>query len=872
MHDDLSIDADSPFPGGLEVDLTDPEVARARAAIASRLLGTPKTPSAIGRYMIIERLGAGGMGIVYTAYDPELDRKVALKLLFGPQSNEIERQRLVREAKAMAKLSHPNVVHVYDAGEHEGRVFVAMELVRGQTLRAWTRSSPRTVREVVAMCVQAGRGLAAAHAAGIIHRDFKPDNVIIGEDGRARVLDFGLARRVAEDEDTWPHGPVASPLLRASVTRTGAVVGTPGYVAPEQLRGGAPDVLSDQFSFCVTVWEALSGALPYPRELHTSPDADWRIAAPPRGTMPRWVERVLRRGLGERDRYPRLDELLRELRRDPTRQRLRIAGAVAVLASVGGAFAIGLRARDGAAAAEPCSGGEQVLATAWTDADRDAAVAAVAALGTPYADVLAPRLQTQLAEHASAWIEQHREVCLAHQRGEQSAELLDLRMTCLQRSKRALVTLGGLMREATAADLTGIASAASSLPAPRLCEDVEALAAGMTPPPPEARPIAERLAEVQTLVLAGHDGDASALVDAVVVDARAVGHGPLLAEALSTQGTILIALVGRADAVPPLREAVDVAMRSGADELAVQAWARQAWAVASDATSTPEQFPPGRELIVALAERRPKSATTAGLYLDLGAVELAANNREGVREMYTRVIAIASGLADPRVARIHAQALTGLAELEPEPAVRLRMCEQAIALMTEAAGAEHDRTLWIRRTCALHFPEAADALEALVSACDDARRFHGQEREDPDTCWKLPALLAELVGDDARSLAATREWARLAFVRNRPLASGYLALREGQAATAEGILAQLVAKLESRSARPWWVEAELGEAEVALGRAQRELGRPEAAETIARGVRRQEGGGTPLSQKRGWMLRHAKAVQSDALGGRSRAP
>ncbi len=866
MEDDFSIDAESPFPGAFAVDPADPEVARAQAAIAARLLGKAKSPSVIGRYLVVERLGAGGMGIVYAAYDPELDRKIALKLLFSREASDAERHRLVREAKALAKLSHPNVVHVYDAGEHEGRVFVAMELVRGETLRAWVRSKKRTLRQVLAVCLEAGRGLAAAHAAGIVHRDFKPDNVLVGEDGRARVLDFGLARRVADDDETGPITPRRAWDPRGSVTRTGAVLGTPGYIAPEQLLGEPADVLGDQFSFCATVWEAITGTLPYPPELQAAPELPWKIEAPPRGSMPRWVERVLRRGLGESGRYPRLDELLRELARDPAQLRLRIVGALVMVASVGAAFAIGTSSRGSALVDEVCTGGERALLEAWPLADREAAAAAVASIGTEYATLLSPLLQSRIDAHVGAWTTQHREACLAHRRGEQSADLLDRRMTCLQRSKRALATVGRLMREATEADLAGIMLAAGSLPDPQLCGDLEGLEPAIAPPPPEARPIAERLAEVQTLAQAGHGKEANALVEAVVADARVVGHGPLLAEALATQGKIMIDVVGRGEAVAPLREAVEVAMRSGADEIVVDAWGQQAWAVATGASTGHSQFPAGRELVVGMAERRPKSMTTLGLYQNLAGVELAAHNREGARVMYERVVALASEIPNGRATRTHAQALAGLAEFEPDPVIRVRMGEEAVALMTEIAGAEHPRTLWVRRICAMHRPEAKDVLAAIVSACDDSNRLHGEARDDADTCWKLRAVMAELVGDREQSLAATRTWARVARKSAGPQASAYLALREGDARTAEASFTQIIAGLEAQQPRPWWTEADLAEAEVALGRAQRALGRPEAAATIERGIRRLEGDGRRLSPRGAWLLRHAYAVQAGKIG------
>jgi serine/threonine protein kinase len=222
----------------------------------------------VGRYVLLDAVGSGGMGVVYAAYDPELDRKVAIKLLrfdrLGSEAGERDRLRLQREAQAIARLSHPNVVHVYDVGTFGDQVFVAMEFVAGRTLRQWAEEEPRPWREVVDRFALAGRGLAAAHAAGLIHRDFKPDNVLLGDDGRVRVVDFGLARPAGqqpapEGERTPSGGTLAHPL-----TEWGVVVGTPAYMAPEQLRGEASDERSDQLSFCVSLYETLYGERPFP--------------------------------------------------------------------------------------------------------------------------------------------------------------------------------------------------------------------------------------------------------------------------------------------------------------------------------------------------------------------------------------------------------------------------------------------------------------------------------------------------------------------------------------------------------------------------------------------------------------------------------
>jgi serine/threonine protein kinase len=255
-----------------------------------KLLESP--PSHIGEYAILRTLGSGGMGIVFVGYDERLDRKVAVKLLRASVRDGDEgRARILREAQAMARLSHPNVVQVYDVGEHDGAVYVAMEFVAGETLREWSER-PRPWREVVAVLVGAGRGLAAAHAEGLVHRDFKPDNVLVGKDGRPRVLDFGLARATNSDvdlaarDDPEPATDSQDPL-GTEITRDGAVVGTPAYMSPQQHVGDPPDPRSDQFSFCVTAYETLYGKRPFragTRQELTGAMVNGAIVPPPTNT------------------------------------------------------------------------------------------------------------------------------------------------------------------------------------------------------------------------------------------------------------------------------------------------------------------------------------------------------------------------------------------------------------------------------------------------------------------------------------------------------------------------------------------------------------------------------------------------------------
>ncbi|MBL4689267.1 MAG: serine/threonine protein kinase [Nannocystaceae bacterium] len=303
----------------------------------------------LGRYVVLDLLGTGGLGCVYAAYDPELDRRVAVKIL-QPRAEialaERAQPMLKREAQALAKLAHPNVVPVHDVGTIEDRVFIAMELVRGPTLREWLKQERRTWQQVRDVFVQAGRGLLAAHRAGLVHRDFKPTNVLLAEDDRPQVVDFGLARAVSQvvppsnSAGSTPATPVSS---NQDLTGTGSVVGTPAYMAPEQLRGGAVDARADQFAFCVTMYEALYGQRPFQaqglkalEQLVTS----GHIPDPPPGrSVPAWLRRAITVGLrpDPARRYASMAELLRAIAADlhsKRRQWLALAAAVACTAVV----------------------------------------------------------------------------------------------------------------------------------------------------------------------------------------------------------------------------------------------------------------------------------------------------------------------------------------------------------------------------------------------------------------------------------------------------------------------------------------------------------------------------------------------------------
>jgi eukaryotic-like serine/threonine-protein kinase len=340
------VDGGNPRARSGELELEDSDDASAE----------PDRPS-LGRFRLIRRLGTGAMGVVYEGYDAELDRRVALKVLrpeIEAQRSLQARSRMMREAQALARLRHPNVTMVYEVGTSEsGALFIAMELVEGRTLARWIRARPRSWREIVEVFLQAGRGLAAAHRAGLVHRDFKPDNVIVDEDGSARVVDFGLARStgMAEflptlDRSLDPSLDGAEPgAMTLHLTCTGAVLGTPAYMAPEQFQGAPLHAASDQFSFCVALFEALYGRRPFPGNDLPALQRSLMRGQPvgPRRGVPRALYRVLRRGLSvdPAQRFTTMETLLEALaacrqRSAASRSRALVAGLALAAAAYAG--------------------------------------------------------------------------------------------------------------------------------------------------------------------------------------------------------------------------------------------------------------------------------------------------------------------------------------------------------------------------------------------------------------------------------------------------------------------------------------------------------------------------------------------------------
>src|SRR6266545_1888173 len=427
----------------------------------------------IGRYVILGMVGRGGMGEVYAAYDPELDRKVAVKLLRVKPGAGVSlaegRQRTLREAQAIARLSHTNVVVVYDVGTFRDQVFIAMEFVEGNTVSYWVESQSRSWQEVVKVFMAAGRGLQAAHEKGLVHRDFKPDNVMVGKDNQVRVMDFGLARQVHERDDrttpvegsgprrlpvhvidsaatTQPvPGPDVDPMatlvlnmaatgidtdpsqsstmFEAQLTRTGAMMGTPAYMAPEQFLGTPTDARTDQFSFCVALYEALYRERPFTGNTMfalTSAVVQGNVRDEPgNAKVPLWVRKVLLRGLrsSAAERWPSMAELLEALTKNPSVQRRKW---MTIVASALLPVALGVGIRQTLAGREPpCGGGPAKLADIWElqapaepETPRKTRIhKAFLQTGKGYAADVYATVAKALNGYARNWAHMHREAC-----------------------------------------------------------------------------------------------------------------------------------------------------------------------------------------------------------------------------------------------------------------------------------------------------------------------------------------------------------------------------------------------------------------------------------------------------------------------------
>jgi eukaryotic-like serine/threonine-protein kinase len=590
------------------------ERREALAQVEAALFQRPREAIRFGRYVLLAEQGSGGGGVVYAAYDPELDRKVAVKLVHtrsGRRGGESEaRQRLLREAQAAAKLSHPNVVAVHDVGTYdEGRsptrgrergVYIVMELVEGASLRDWLRQQRPSWRDVLTTMIGVGRGLAAAHAQGLVHRDVKPGNIMVGGDGRARILDFGLARAralqplsesgAAEHEPGTPaeddrSDPVRASVLEDSLTQPGTVMGTPQYMAPEQHHGESTDARADQFSFCATVYEALYGQRAFEgadaSELARAKTRGELRPPPARHEVPRFVHAALSRGLAAApaDRFASMDELLAALERDgPARVRrgLLFAGGVVSLGlAVGGWFS------GSHASADPCADQAAELRGIWDDDSQAAVHEAFVATGSPYAAKVWSVVDIELDDYATRWVSLRTRACeQTLVEGRRDMVQMGRVMLCLDRRLMRLGGVTGVLASADTRTLERAPQMVAALPAPEPCLEgspigpasADLRAQGRE----EALAVERELARVDALIGAARLDDALALAESALERAEGLDDERLQAHALARMGEIDQRRSRYLVAETNLREALHRAERVRDEDLAIDVMLRLA--------------------------------------------------------------------------------------------------------------------------------------------------------------------------------------------------------------------------------------------------------------------------------------------------------
>lgn len=759
----------------------------------------------IGRFTVLKKLGKGGMGVVHLAYDPELDRRVAIKLLHDTADHDLSGGRLLREAKAMARLSHANVVAVYEVGEYEGALFVAMEYVQGATLRQWERAGPRKPREVLDVLVQAGRGLAAAHAAGLLHRDFKPDNVIVDDEGRARVLDFGLARPMAEMPlASAPALPLTESMsdvtdrMIASASAPTAdtmslVAGTPAYMGPEQLLDGRSDERSDQFAFCVTLYEALTGVRPFECETvgeSIAAKKHGRLSTPLRAIAPR-LRAIVVRGLNPdpEKRWPSMaslvDALDGVLRRRTNLALLAVASTVAIVA------AIVLSSALHPAKVAMCVGLDRELAGVWDDAVRADVARGLRATGHKNAEATIARVVPALDGYVKGWTLMSVDACEdARVRGTQSMEALDLRTTCLDRRVKEIRATTRILAAADANVVDRAVKLVEAISPVDGCADLAALREPTAPPrDPGARASVDHardlIAQAKALFSSGRYPECALAADDAARESRRIGARALEAEALHWRGMTAYYLPGGAkEAAATMLDAAVAAEAARHDEFAVLSWTWLTHFVgyALDRPEEAERY--ARLAEAAIVRRGGDPAATAHLLKVRGNVVYGQGKNEEALVLYRQAVSLLEqqlGRGSTRVASARVDIGDGLYD-RGDRAGALAIYRESAATLVSAFGENNpDAELVLQRVA------ACEVSLALPTALASATRAHeASAYDDPDVEDNLGQALI-LAGRTNEGL----EWLRRAIERapallnqnqvlNLPMDLARALLREGR--------------------------------------------------------------------------------------------
>jgi tetratricopeptide (TPR) repeat protein/predicted Ser/Thr protein kinase len=651
----------------------------------------------IDRYTILDHLGSGGMASVYSAYDTQLERIVALKMLHAELTVEEVRARMLREAQAMARLKHQHVVTVYEVGTFDNRIHIAMEFVDGTTLSKWSKE-PRPWRELLRVLKAAGRGLAAAHEVGLVHRDFKPDNVLVGKDGRVLVSDFGIAlsQQTTEDapeqhesaRDIAETGTRVRPYLGSAfstdtastnddskspepsygslrsttdrLTEEGAVLGTPGFIAPEHLFRGIDDARSDQFSFCVTMYRVLYGTRPF--EFHNLSTYCAAVQKPPQHPpksthVPHWVHAIILRGLQQDPtrRFASMTELLDALERDPWVRRRRWAlGACVAALAVGAA---GVYGRHRAEVRAKSIQGEALMASTWNTSTEEKVRASLMRGDPKRGSDVARIVVGKLDEYARNWAETHRSISEATLiRGEQDVATMDRRLRCLERGRDQFAALTDVVAQGQGAAAQHAIDAVYTLERPSNCKTSDVLAIPVLPAQPELRArslsIERAIAQATALETAGDHSEAVRAVNEALPEARAIPYPRAVAELLLLAALAKNASDDKRASLELNQSAFLAAERAADDTLAARAAGKSAQLFANWLDNVPEAER-WAQIGQAKADRAgPNSALQVNLLEARIYVNVKAGRAQDNLELHEQVIKLLESLYgedDPRV-------------------------------------------------------------------------------------------------------------------------------------------------------------------------------------------------------------------------------
>ena len=688
----------------------------------------------IGRFEVLAPIGRGAMGVVYRARDPELDRQVAIKVRMSQTRLDVEgEQRLRREAQALAKLAHPNVVAVYETGRHGAMPYVAMELVEGSSLDVWLASG-HPASEILALMLGAGRGLAAAHAAGLVHRDFKPHNVFVSAAERiAKVGDFGLVRA---DETSAAVSPASELSMTLSVF--GSIVGTPAYMSPEQLRGEPATEASDQFSFCVTLYEALYGARPFVGktvdEIATAMRAP--VTIPGRPKVPAAVRRALVRGLSAdaATRFPSMTALLDELAARPARMRWIAAGVIGAAGLSLAAVTLVGRGPVDDGCARPDPEAARVFA-----ATRFAALGpAFAATGAGEAQATARRVSDAFAAYGARWQTASVTSCKATAQHRQSEKLGDLQRACLERKLRAADELANVLAAVkTPEAISRATGAVLSLGEVDSCTRADPAVVGDRDPPPadraaDVKALEAQLDSIAALVSTGQPLAAGEKIDAVVARARALAYPPVLARALIMQSGVYTANSKFEQNEKILDEAAREAAKARDDRAAAEAWTRRVYAVGVQFGRYDDAHQWAQAADAAVLRAGDPPDLRAGLHMNVGTLLIEQGKLDEARGELEAALALRTRyLPDGKIqiGDVHNN-LAALLQRQGKMDEAQQEFERALALYREANGDEHPDVFEVTVNLGFLFTER-DMMDKALEYLTRARAL-GEKVLGPD--------------------------------------------------------------------------------------------------------------------------------------------